>query len=1232
MAMEYLAIEDQDLAKKGLEELRGKLRSPQQDVLERLKSQTEEFRFARAFRIAEEYTNRNLQTAGLIWDYLLERCGDRLQKIAVMNKLFRVQIATGPWNAAFETAQNLFNETTEFHLESARQKTTGGQSLDPTVEGRQLFNASMNMATIRRLRKEIQAAEELYRKASEVAASIDDFDKETLAKVHLAICLLDRGELKEAIESYFEPLMASKSSLSRYTQAIYLQSYGNACRSAADWGRAKEFLREALELAKELKDAGLVSSCCGDLGNVFRSEGRYRDAERLHNSHYTIALNRGDTHGLAIACGNIGFLKFYNPEEFDDSLVYQFIEYSLAEQVGDFARMGISFNKIGKLYTTLGYYEEAVKLFEIAVTQAQKAGNVAGEGMAWGNLGTVYRALEQYEDAIDCHVKYRDNAERRMDIGGLAIMQHQLAMDYYLCGNLPEAESSILGAFQTLEQVRSQIGEEDKSKISNFEKNQSEAYNLLQVLLIAQKKYKEAFVLADASRGRSLSDIVQRRIYGSTSSETSTKYLDEEFIDESFNNLLQVGQKLSTSLVLYSVVKEFDQTGAVWTWVYTWVLQLNGKLHFCKTRLQGESHMKVELNDDLVIQLSRSMGLPSQSRGVSEILRGENLFSKPKGRKLKAPLPSFSNTNDEVFKTLKGLKDMFSSDWESGDEKENFIEHYLGNVPLKSKEKETDATARQNIDVNSHSDEEESSSPTSGAKESLPSTDVTQKERLEVSSFSGNIIKSCEGNRPLAEFQDANVGSNKPCLENNEESTAEMEVMTPLNSEDFPLPIENLEENVNIDVTPNPMQSSFSSEKLVDGEESLPTNIGSSKNTIPVVLKDDEKNNSILLSNEEKDVTAFTTTTENDNVAKLEEDLKGHAERENILPGHAIKDHSPSNEAPIKENDIEDDKDRLDHSAPNADHSGNINNHGDNAVSSNLQDDPELAPWRPMLNQVHEILIKPIAEFLPKKGESQRITFIPQDFLLKVPFAALQEAPGRRYLMEDFAVSTSPSIHFLDLACASRKTPEHSTSHLNVLAVGNPEMPFEDLPQLPSAQDEAHMIRDIISSTDSELFIGSQATKKAVMAAMPKHTILHFATHAVIDDSDSHGDFSMKGLVVLAKSGPDCNGLLTAEEVRQMELSAELVVLSCCETALGKVTGDGVLGLSRAFLAAGAACVIVTLWKIDDLSSFKLMTCFYREYKKCRDVAVSLQKGMKILQAEDDTRSPRNWAAFLIVG
>lgn len=110
-------------------------------------------------------------------------------------------------------------------------------------------------------------------------------------------------------------------------------------------------------------------------------------------------------------------------------------------------------------------------MFQVALDTARKAGNVAGEGMAWGNLGNVYRALAQFKKAIECHLKYRDNAQRRLDVGGVAIMQHQLAMDCFLSGNLPEAEKSIIDAFQTLESIRSQIGKEDQSKLSNFEKN-----------------------------------------------------------------------------------------------------------------------------------------------------------------------------------------------------------------------------------------------------------------------------------------------------------------------------------------------------------------------------------------------------------------------------------------------------------------------------------------------------------------------------------------------------------------------------------------------------------------------------------------------------------------------------------------------------------------------------------------------------------------------------------------
>lgn len=121
--MENLAPEHQDLAKEGLDELRGKLPLPKEDVLEKLKA--EDFPFPRMFRIAQEYTSRNLPTASIIWEYMLGKTENKQQKFTVMNQLFQVQIATGPWKVALETAQILFNETiTECSSDGSSRQTT----------------------------------------------------------------------------------------------------------------------------------------------------------------------------------------------------------------------------------------------------------------------------------------------------------------------------------------------------------------------------------------------------------------------------------------------------------------------------------------------------------------------------------------------------------------------------------------------------------------------------------------------------------------------------------------------------------------------------------------------------------------------------------------------------------------------------------------------------------------------------------------------------------------------------------------------------------------------------------------------------------------------------------------------------------------------------------------------------------------------------------------------------
>lgn len=100
--MEYLAPEHQEIAMQGLDELRAKLPSVQEDIFEKVKA--EDWSFPRSFKLAQENMKRNLPTASVLWEYMLDKAENKQQKFAILNKLFQVQIATGPWKAALETA------------------------------------------------------------------------------------------------------------------------------------------------------------------------------------------------------------------------------------------------------------------------------------------------------------------------------------------------------------------------------------------------------------------------------------------------------------------------------------------------------------------------------------------------------------------------------------------------------------------------------------------------------------------------------------------------------------------------------------------------------------------------------------------------------------------------------------------------------------------------------------------------------------------------------------------------------------------------------------------------------------------------------------------------------------------------------------------------------------------------------------------------------------------------
>ncbi|MEP0787052.1 CHAT domain-containing protein [Trichocoleus sp. DQ-A1] len=182
----------------------------------------------------------------------------------------------------------------------------------------------------------------------------------------------------------------------------------------------------------------------------------------------------------------------------------------------------------------------------------------------------------------------------------------------------------------------------------------------------------------------------------------------------------------------------------------------------------------------------------------------------------------------------------------------------------------------------------------------------------------------------------------------------------------------------------------------------------------------------------------------------------------------------------------------------------------------------------------------------------------------------------------------------------------------------------QKLSTLPGAEREALAIATLLNT---KALIGNSANESAVVQQMSKAKMIHLATHGLLDDFQRSG---VPGAIALAPSGQE-DGLLTASEILNLKLNAELVVLSACDTGRGKLTGDGVIGLSRSLITAGVPSVIVTLWAIPDNPSALLMTEFYQNLQQNSDKAQALRNAM-LTTMKQYPNQPSAWAAYTLIG
>ena len=299
------------------------------------------------------------------------------------------------------------------------------------------------------------------------------------------------------------------------------------------------------------------------------------------------------------------------------------------------------------------------------------------------------------------------------------------------------------------------------------------------------------------------------------------------------------------------------------------------------------------------------------------------------------------------------------------------------------------------------------------------------------------------------------------------------------------------------------------------------------------------------------------------------------------------------------------------------------------------------AQQRSNLQALHRLLIDPIAPYLPTDAD-EKVIFIPQGELFSVPFPALMDT-NSSYLIERHTLLTAPSIQVLDLTRQQRQDPSQPETPLaadDVLIVGNPDMPSiwdpatqtsTQLSALQGALNEAFAIADLFNT---EPLTWGDASETAVVNKMIDARVIHLATHGLLEYGipEDSGVQDFPGAIALA---PDTitDGFLTSGEIFDLNLKADLVVLSACDTGQGRITGDGVIGLSRAFITAGTPSLIVSLWAVDDKATEELMQEFYRLWQ---DPEQSLDKAQALRQAMLTTMKsypdPRLWSAFTLIG
>ncbi|XP_039628260.1 tetratricopeptide repeat protein 28 isoform X2 [Polypterus senegalus] len=1021
-------------------------------------------------------------------------------------------------------------------------------------------------------------AEECQKYLLSLAQALNNSQAKFRALGNLGDIFVCKKDMSGAIKFYEQQLALAHQVNERKLEASAYAALGAAYRMIQKYDKALGYHTQELEVCQELSDILGECKAHGHLAAVYMSLGKYTMAFKCYEEQLELGQKLKDPSIEAQVYGNMGITKM-NMNVMEEAIGYFEQQLAMLQQLnGNEAVLdrGRGYGNLGDCYEALGDYEEAIKYYEQYLSVAQSLNRMQDQAKAYRGLGNGHRAMGNLQQALVCF-------EKRL------VVAHELG-----------ESSNKAQAYGELGSLHSQLG------------NYEQAISCLERQLSIARDMKDRILESDASCG--LGGVYQQM--GEYETALQFHQLDLEISEETNNPTCQ-GRAYGNLGLTYESLGNYERAVVYQEQHLSIAAQMNdlvaktvaysslGRTHHA---LQNYSQAVMYLQEGL--RLAEQLGRREDEAKIRHRL-GLSLWASGNLEEAQHQLYRAS----ALFETIRheaqhstdyklSLFDLQTSSYQALQRVLVSLGHHDEALAVAERGR-TRAFADLLVERQTGQQDSDPYSPVT--IEQIFETVNGQRGLILYYSLAAGYLYSwlLAPGAGILKFHEVYLGDSlaESSLDFHETSSLSLQNVNNSTLEQY---IGSVREALGVESYYN--RACSSSETESEAGDLLDQQF-------------EELNNKL---NSVTDPTGFLRMVSRNNL---------------FNSCQSMSSLFSSTMSPVKDSSS---------SLPRRTSSAN----------------------KPPLRALYDLLIAPMEGGLMHSsgpvGRHRQLVLVLEGELYLFPFALLKGSSSNEYLHERFSLIAVPSIQSLSGSSkphAKRNAPTYSGSTSMAAVIGNPKLPSSVMDRwlwgpMPSAEEEAYMVSELLGC---QPLVGSMATKERVMSALSQAECVHFATHiswklaALILTPNAEGSSTgtagkgsfgnsytipeslrmqddASDVESITDSPPLQEFLLTAADILDLRLPVKLVVLGSYQESNSKVTADGVIGLTRAFLAAGAHCVLVALWPVPVAASKMLVHAFYSALLNGMKASAALADAMKTVQSSKQFSHPSNWAGFMLIG